>query len=219
MPADDLGMSFLYGTQVECLYSMPAKGAAMTAASSTVMTQANAGQVAGGAYQLPAGFFAAPSTQGPGRSMLIKGGGYWSVGGTSVTMTLTWNLDTTAGTALAGGLLGSTGAITPQAVSTSGLFDFEIMVTCTATGASAGVLQTIGALRYGATTAINGMTATLGTFGTTMTTSTLMIGGVNAGLGSFNTQQAYFTEMFGAWSATTNSPSITLSNFYVFGLN
>jgi hypothetical protein len=213
-------MSFLYGTQVECIYAMPAKGAAATAAASTVLTQVNAGTAAGGgAYQLPAGYFQAPSTGGPGRSLLIKGGGYWSIGATSETMLLTVNLDTTAGTALTGGLLASTGAITPQGISTSGLFDFEVMVTCTAAGVSAGVLQTIGTARFGQVPTINGQVQTLGTFGTTTSVNTFLIGGVNAGLSSFNTQQSYFVEAFNTWSGTTNAPSMTLTNFYVFGLN
>jgi len=212
-------MSFLYGTQVECLYAMPAKGAAMVAASSTVMTQANAGTAAGGgAYQLPANFFSAPSTGGPGRSILVKGGGYASVGGTADTLTLTCNLDTTAGTALAGGLIGGTGAITPV-ISVSYLFEFEIMVTCTAAGVSAGVLQTIGHLNMGQTATPNAQAPTLGTWAAASSMNTISLGGVNAGLASFNTQQAYFVEFFGAWSATTGAPSATLTNFYVFGLN
>jgi hypothetical protein len=211
-------MSFYGGTQVECLYAMPLKGAANVSSGSTVMTQANAGGAGGGAFILQSGFFNNPIGNGAGRALLIKGGGYWSVGGTADTMTFTCNLDTTAGTALAGGLLGSTGAITPV-VNTSGIFEFEIMVTCTASGVSAGVLQTIGNLKMGAVTSLNGQTTTLGTFSAGTNLNVLALGGVNAGLASFNTQQQYFVEFFGNWSATTGAPSATLSNFYVFGLD
>jgi hypothetical protein len=212
-------MSVQYGPGItECLYSMPAKGPAGTAATNC-LTFANAGTVAGGAYQLQSGYFQVPSTGGgPGRALLIKGGGYWSVGTTADTLTFSCNLDTTAGTALAGGLLGSTGAITPVA-STSGTFDFEIMVTATAMGVSAGVLQTVGHLNIGAVATLNGQTATIGTFSAGTNLNTLALGGVNAGLASFNTQQQYFVEFFGNWSATTGAPSVTLSNFYVFGSN
>ena len=196
---------------------MPAKGAAVVAASSTVMTQANAGGAAGGAYILPGGFFQ-QNANGGFRSLLIKGGGYWSCGGTLSTMTFTWNLDTTAGTALAGGLMGSTGAITPV-ISTSGLFHFELMVTCTAAGVSAGVLQTIGAMDIATVATPNSPTTTLQAFGTTASTNRVLIGGVAAGLASVNTQQQYFLEMFNAWSVVTGAPSLTLTNFYAFGLN
>lgn len=210
-------MSFFTGTQMECLYAMPAKGAAVTAAASTVMTQANAGGAAGGAYILPAGYFV-QNANGGFRSLLIKGGGLWSVGATAATMTFTWNLDTTAGTALAGGLMGSTGVITPV-LSTSGLFHFELMVTCTAAGVSAGVLQTIGAMDIATVATPNSPTTTLQAFGTTASTNRVLIGGVAAGLTSFNAQQQYFVEMFNTWSVITNAPSLTLTNFYVFGLN
>jgi hypothetical protein len=84
---------------------------------------------------------------------------------------------------------------------------------------SAGVLQTIGHLKMGAVGSLNAQTTTLGTFSAGTNLNVLALGGVNAGLGSFNTQQQYFVEFFGSWSATTNSPSATLTNFYVFGLN
>ena len=211
-------MSFYTGTQCELLYAMPAKGTAVTAAASTVMSQANAGTAAGGAYQLPANFFAQQSGNGPGKSLLLKGGGYASVGGTADTLTLTWNLDTTAGTALAGGLLAGTGAMTPV-ISVSYLWEFEIMVTATATGVSAGVLQTIGHLSIGQCATPNAQAPTIGTWAAASSMNTIAIGGVNAGLASVNTQQAYFVEAFAAWSATTGAPSITMSNFYIFGLN
>lgn len=207
-------MSFITGTQTELLYAMPAKGAAVVAAASTVMTQANAGGVAGGAYQLPAGYFSGAAA----RSLLIKGGGYGSVGSTADTLTITFNLDTTAGTALAGGLLGGTGAITPV-ISVSYLWEFELMVTATATGVSAGVLQTIGHLNIGQTATPNAQAPTIGTWAAASSMNTISLGGVNAGLASVNTQISYFVEAFAAWSATTGAPSITLSNFYVFGLN
>ena len=211
-------MSVTYGPGItECLYAMPVKGPAGVS-TTNCLTLANAGTASGGAYQLPANYFSYPGTGGPGRSLLIKGGGYWSEGGTANTLTFSCNLDTTAGTALAGGLLGSTGAITPVA-STSGIFDFEILVTATASGVSAGVLQTVGHLNIGAVTTLNAQTATLGTFSAGTNLNTLALGGVNAGLASFNTQQAYWVEFFGNWSATTNAPSVTLSNFYVFGTN
>jgi hypothetical protein len=56
-------------------------------------------------------------------------------------------------------------------------------------------------------------------FGTTASTNRVLIGGVAAGLASVNTQQQYFLEMFNAWSVVTGAPSLTLTNFYAFGLN
>ena len=65
----------------------------------------------------------------------------------------------------------------------------------------------------------NSPTTTLEAFGTTSSTNRLLVGGVAGGLTSFNSQVAYFVEMFNTWSAVTNAPSLTLTNFYVFGVN
>lgn len=213
-------MSFLYGTQVECLYAMPSAGAAVTAAAQTVLSKANAGGAGGGAYQLPAFFFNQNSGNGPGKSLLIKGGGFFTVGGTAVTDIFQVAFDTTAGTYASAGLIAETGTFTTLASITNGAFTFEVMVTCQATGGSSGILAAVGEVKFGA--ANNAWAGTIGTIGTSSTTLSalpIMIGAPNAGATSINTQQAYFIELFNTWSATTGSPSITLSNYLIFGLN
>lgn len=208
-------MSFYTGTQVECLYAMPSAATAVTAAAQTLLSHANAGTAAGGAFQLPAGYFAVGANGGQ-RSLLLKGGGFFSVGSTAVTDTFQVALTSTSGTYSAGGLLAATGAFTTTASVTNGAFEFEVMVTAQATGVSAGVLSAVGHLLWGA--GANASAPVLSAFSSSAAPA-IMIGAPNSGLTSVNTQAAYFVELFNTWSATTGAPTITLTNFLVLGLN
>ncbi len=195
-------MSGFTGTQAELLYAMPASGAAVTAAATTVMSAANTTTFP--AYSLPAGpngFFPAA-----GKSLLIKGGGWFTTSSTAMTQTISIGFDTTAGTLSA--LKCATGAFTPTASVTNGAFEFEIMATITALGASAN-LNAVGHLLWG--TGNNAATASPQLF---------MIGAPNAGVALANPwTTTYYVEAFSAWSLTTGAPTVTLTNFMVFGLN
>ncbi len=201
-------MSFLTGTQVECLYAMPGSAAAVTAAATTVMSYPNTTTFP--AYTLSRAFFA----QGGytvGKSLLIKGGGWFTTSSTAMTQTIAVGFDTTAGTLSA--LKCSTGAFTPQASITNGAFEFEVMCTQTASGPS-GTMNAVGHLLWG-----TGNNAATGT-NAAPTNITMAMGAPNAGIALINpTTTDYFVEAFSSWSLTTGAPTITLTNFLIFGLN
>lgn len=210
-------MSFYTGTQCELLYAMPGSGAAATGTTATTqLLTLNATTSPGLPYQLPANFFTQQSGTGIGKSLLIKGGGYWSTGATSVTCTLTFALDSAAGTYTT--LLASTGAFTTAISITSGAWDFELLVTCSALGTGAHtILNTVGHVNIG-----TGSNAAVATFsssgGQSNPCGTLMLGAPQTGVTITNTS-AYFVDAFASWSTTTNSPTITMSNLLIFGLN
>jgi hypothetical protein len=206
-------MSYLTGTQAELLYSMPASGTAVTAAAATVMSGSTA---ANPAYLLDGGFFNKREGTGPGKALLLKGGGFWSTPTAARTTIFTAALDTTAGT-LSAIVLGKTGIITSFVTTATAAFDFELQITLTAqgVGATAGTLNTVGWVEYGI--ANNAATGTMGTYGTN-NASRFMIGAPQTAV-TFNTLTGYYVEVFNTWDAVTNAPSITLTNFSVYGLN
>ena len=205
-------MSFLTGTQCELLYSMPASGSAVTAAVITVMSGSTA---ANPAYALPANFFSPQTGTTPGKALLLKGGGSWATATAARTTAFTVGLDTTAGTL--GITLAKTGTLTTVVQATAAAFDFEVMVTMTAqgVGATAGTLNAVGWVEYGV--ANNAATGTFGTYSSN-NASRFMIGTPQTAV-TFNTLTSYYLEVFNTWDATTNAPTTTLTNFYVFGLN
>ena len=210
-------MSGITGTQVELLYAMPASGAATTAATATVISGTTA---ANPPYMLPGGFFSPQTGTLPGKSLLIKGGGWFTVGSTAVTTVFQLGLNTTANTGAIAIPIGKTGTLTTLASQTDCEFLFEAWVTVTAqgVGATAGTANCIGKFEIG-----NANNAATGTFGTTAATSTAqiygyMIGTVQTAI-TFNTLTGYYVECANTWSVTTGAPSITLTNFYIFGLN
>jgi len=211
-------MSFYTGTQAELLYAMPASGAATTAAAATIISGTTA---ANPAYALPANYFSPQSGTTPGKSLLIKGGGWFTIGGTAVTDVFQVGLNTAAGTGTPAIVLAKTGAFTTLINWTTAAFTFEVMATMTAqgVGATAGSLNTVGELKLGA--ANNVAVPTLGTFGTSTTASlasTIMLGAPQTAV-TFNTLTSYYVEVSNTWNVTTGAPSITLTNYYIFGLN
>lgn len=210
-------MSFVTGTQTELLYAMPASGGATTAAAATIISGTTA---ANPPYLLPGGYFGPQSGGGAGKSLLIKGGGWLTVGGTAVTDVFQVGLNTTAGTGTPAIVLAKTGAFTTLINWTTAAFDFEVMVTATAPGLSGtGTFNGVGSISLGAGN--NAAVPTLGTMGTSTTNSLaskIMMGTPNTAV-NFTSSTAYYVEVSNTWSATTGSPSITLTNFYVFGLN
>ena len=205
-------MSQLTGTATELLYSMPASGSAVTAAAITVMSGSTA---ANPAYLLPGGFFNPQEGTKPGKALLLKGGGSWATPTAARTTAFTAGLDTTAGTL--GITLAKTGTLTTVITTATAAFDFEILVTMTAqgVGATAGSLNAVGWVEYGI--ANNAATGTFGTYSAN-NASRFMIGTPQTAV-TFNTLTPYYLEVFNTWDAVTNAPTITLTNFWVFGLN
>jgi len=206
-------MSFYTGTQCELLYSMPASGSAVTAAAATVMSGTTA---ANPAYAMPLDFFWQKSGGGAGRSMLLKGGGWWSTATAARTTNFQVGLNSTAGTGTIALPFGKTGTLT-TVVTTNALWGFEVLVTCTSPGfgSTASALNAFGWVEYGI-----GNNAATGTFGTysSNNASRFMIGTGQTPIAPVPSTQ-YYIECSNTWDATTNAPTITLTNFFVFGLD
>jgi hypothetical protein len=207
-------VSFITGTQMECLYAMPASGTAVTAAAATIMSGTTA---ANPPYGLPAGFFSQSPGNGPGKSLLIKGGGWYTVGTTAVTNIIKIGLNTTQNTAAIAVTLGATGAWTTVISQSNVEFSFEVLVTCTAPGKAGtnGSYNCMGTLLIGQ--ANNAANPTLQTVGAQWATP-IMIGAPQTAA-AFDPTVIQYVEVSGQWSVTTGSPTQTLTNFYVFGIN
>jgi hypothetical protein len=206
-------MSFITGTQCELLYAMPASGAAVTAAAATVMSGTTA---ANPPYALPLGFFNQQSGGGAGKSLLIKGGGWWSTATAARTTNFQVGLNSTAGTGTIALPFGKTGTLT-SVVTTNAIFGFEVLVTATSPGfgSTASALNAEGWVEYGV-----GNNAATGTFGTysSNNASRFLIGTPQTPIAPVPTTQ-YYVECSNTWDAVTNAPTITLTNFLIFGLN
>ncbi len=207
-------MSFYTGTQCECLYAMPASGAAVTAAAATVMSGTTA---ANPPYALPLGFFQQQSGSGPGKSLLIKGGGWWTTATAARTTNFQLGLNSTAGTGAIALPFGKTGTITTVITTTTQNWDFEMLVTATSPGfgATTSVLNCVGWVEYGQGN--NAATGTIGTYGAN-NASRFLIGTPQTPVNPVPTTQ-YFIECSNTWDATTNAPTITLTNLMIFGVN
>jgi hypothetical protein len=199
-------MSFYTGTQAELLYCMPATGASVTStvstASTAVLTPAAA--AATQPFQLPSYFF--PNTGGIGKSVMIQGGGVLLNGPATQTARFALYLDTAIN--VQGTLLCATGAFSPfgTTVSQTGAFFFHVLITATSIGTTC-TLNTVGKMDIGqaGNTATNTTTATM-----LMNSSTQP---------TINNATAYYIEMFANFGATTTTQAVTLTNFYVWGLN
>lgn len=209
------GASGTTGTWVECLYAMPVSGPAVTAAAATIMSGNTA---ANPPYQLGANFFSQQSGSGFAKSLLLKGGGWATIGATAVTSIFTVGMNTTAGTLL--NTVAKTGTYTTLASMTSLAFEFEVMMTLTIPGsaANAGSINAVGHITFGAANNLDA--PTWGTFGNATTTffCTMMIGTPQTAV-TVNPTLAYYIELYNQWNVTTNSPTTTLTNYYIFGLN
>ena len=206
-------MSFYTGTQCELLYAMPAAAPSVSATATTSILSANSTTLL--PYQLPAAFFTQQSGGGVGKSLLIKGGGFFTLGATADTVTIALYMDTTAGTQLT--LMAQSGAITPVVSITNGCWEFEILVTCAALGSGANSkLNAVGHIFWGPGN--NAAAPTFASNGQTSAAGVTMIGAPQTGVTITNTN-AYYLDLYAWWSATTNSPTITLTNYMIFGLN
>lgn len=207
-------MSFVTGTQAELLYAMPASGAAVTAAAAAILSGTTA---ANPPYGLPPNFFSQASGNGPGKSLLIKGGGWYTVGTTAVTDIIKIGLNTTQNTASIAVTLGATGAWTTVISQSNVAFAFELMCTLTVPG-KAGTncsMNSVGTLLIGQ--ANNAANPTLQTVGAQWATP-IMIGAPQTAV-AFDPTVTQYVEVSNQWSVTTGAPTATLTNFYVLGLN
>lgn len=193
-------MSFLTGTQVECLYSL---GAQVT--KNTYTTQACMGPLAATAAvpRIPGGFFA-ESPAPLGRAVYLKA--YGSIANTSAaTFSPAIALDTTAGTALAPISIYST--VAPTAAVTA-QWDLEAWITCQAFGESAGMTLQVNGRWLQSSVASGGALNATGwsaQFAGTLTALT--------------PATTYFVELFGTWSVSAAGNTTTIQQMSMFGIN
>ena len=158
-------------------------------------------------YQIPAGFFGPGNGGGLGKAIHVTGGGFFSIGTSAVTFVLDISFDSTISTH--GISMWKTGAFTTTASVTNGAFYFDLYghLSTLGNGATASALTTVGSLDWG--TGNNAATAANAGY---------MMGAPNAPVG-FNAAVPQWVDVWGTWSATTGSPTITLTNLCVWGLN
>jgi hypothetical protein len=128
-----------------------------------------------------------------------------------------FGLPATQNTAAIAVTLAATGAWTTVISQSNVAFEFEVLVTCTAPGKAGtnGSYNCIGHLLVGQ--ANNAATPTLQTVGAQWATPVMM--GAPQTAAAFDPTVTQYVEVSGQWSVTTGSPTQTLTNFYVFGLN
>ena len=113
-------------------------------------------------------------------------------------------MGTTAGTA--GTTIAASGAFTTTANVTNGAFKFDVTSPARRSAPAPSSTRS-GSLHWGT-----------GNNAATVANTGYMIGAPNAGV-SFSNATGYFIEVFNTWSATTGGPTITLTDFTIWGLN
>jgi hypothetical protein len=196
-------VTFLYGTNAELLYSMPALGATVATATKQI--------ISGTTTTCPPCVIPPlqniwPMSQMVGKAFRFCGGGGYAYG-TAETVTLQLYADTAFSGAT--NLLAATAAYQfPQ--TTSGSWQFEVEMSCTAVGNSA--TGTASSTWYSTGT----VTAGSNTIGTTgMMTGTITTGvpqAITLSCASVFTFALYVTPAIGA-------TSLGMSQFLVYGLN
>lgn len=195
-------MTFLYGTNLECLFSLPAIGATLAATANTC--------VSGTApvFQLPAlGNIWTPSQlQGKGLMILAAGGYDLSTGaGTQNTMRLTFDVAaaTTAATSVT---VATTGAATwPNG--TTGIWEAQIWMNCVSTGTVS-------------TWYANGQLTAAGTQATAPCTTFLWGNSIAAGIPTavtIPTTQPYYVDLYAQWASAPTA--FVVSQYMIFGIN
>lgn len=193
-------MSWTTGTQTEALAANVANGTSFAS-----FTAAQAIGPSSGAGYLPANFFL--PTLGVGKSILVKAFG---VLGTTATPNIAVgvSLNTTQGTYNSSGVVASTQP-SPTAGPSSGSnmpWELDVIMTCTATGASGSILAD-GALKIYPTT-------------TTVLNIRCSSSNANPNTGlTISTESAYYVELFASFSASSASNVIQVYNLAVLGLN
>lgn len=210
-------MSFYSDAPAELLYALPNVGNSVTIGTAVGTTgTAAAGPLLGGGAagvaslippcEIPHNYFSKI-----GKSILVEGFGIYTLGVNIPTLTFSLYLDSAIGTPST--KLAGTGAFTVDTTSRAAMgFNFKVLATATGLGVS-GTLQSWGWLNWG-------LVPSLTTTVTAPQISYYMNNGTTTPV-SFNTTQTtpVYLEPYAWWSTTTNTPSITLTQMYVWGLN
>jgi hypothetical protein len=192
-------MSWTTGTQTEALGANNAVGSSFASFTAAQFI----GPSASGSGYLPANFFL-PST-GVGKSLLVKAFG---VVGTTATPNITFGMtfNTAQGTYNGSGIVATTGAVAGPTSGSNMPWEFDLIITCSATGA-AGTFLADGALKIYPT-------------GTTVQNLRCSSSAANPNTAlSLTTESAYYLELFAAFSASSASNNIQCYDVVVLGLN
>jgi hypothetical protein len=198
-------MTFLYGTNMELLYSLPAIGVTQSSSVATVLNTAATSPP----FQLPAlqNIWSLSALAGKGL-MIVAAGGYDDASANTLT-TLRLSLDSAAGTTATNivaeaGFSNFTGAATWA-------WETQTWLTCT------------GAIASTASTWYSNGTFTIGPGNNpTGTAQTIMWGqpAIAAGIPTamtIPTQTAFFVDLVGQWQVSPTA--MVCTQFLVFGLN
>ena len=198
-------MTFLYGTQAELIYSMPANGAALTTTASAVLT-GNTGT--NPPFQLPA----LQSLWSPGnlvgKALKFVARGNFGSGATPGALTIGLGFNTTQGTHPTTVVLAGTGAFAsvPASVTTpNGGWELEADLTITVAGVAALTVNTGGQFNMGAAN----NAATAANVGCNLGAT---------GITSLNPTTGYWAEVYATWAAASTD-SIICTQFLIYGLN
>ena len=196
-------MSFITGSQAEVLHSMPAVGATLASTTASVVTGNSASNPP---YSMPALASIWPVYSLPGKHLIFRASGTYDA--TAVTNTLALRFDPTQGTA--GTLIAGTGAAT-WISTTTGSWQMEIWLTCTAAGQNTSNWMTSGTLTIGASN--NAATAT----GSSFMVGGAQAAGVPTALALATTASIGYIELWSTWG--TAPTAFVCSQFLIFGMN
>lgn len=201
-------MTFLYGTNMELLYSMPVVGATQSASARTLISGNSSTNPP---FQLPAltNIWSPGSLQGKGL-MVVASGGY-DVGGNSVSTTLAF--DVAAGTGAATSVTPATMGLCTLPTSTSGAWEAQVWLNCVGTG-TVSTWYANGTFTVGPGSAETGSAAA--TALTFMWGQPAIVAGVPTGI-SIPVAQAYYVDLYSSFTA--NPTAMVCTQFMVFGLN
>ena len=193
-------MSFISGTVLECLYSMPAsitKNTYTTIAAYTGVAGTNT------ICSIPAGFFLNTNPNPIGRSLWLDLRGV--IGNTAAaTFANAININPTVATTTNNITINT--AYTPTAATTAP-FQVEAMIMCTAFTTSAMTLQINGAVRYEAVA--SGGAPSAGS----------QCAGFQGTWTALDPRVTQYVELFGTWSASNAANTTTVHQFKLFGCN
>lgn len=197
-------MTFLYGTNAELLYSLPAIGATQTSSVATLLNTAATSPP----FQLPAlNNIWSPSSL-PGKGLMFMAAGGYDVGANTLT-TLRLSLDTAVGTT-ASNIIGEVASF-PVGSLTTGAWEAQLWLTCAGvTSSSVSSWYASGQLTIG------------GGSDEATTAQTLMWGqpAISAGIPtaiSLTLGTAYYTDLVAQWQTTPTA--MVCTQFLCFGLN
>jgi hypothetical protein len=195
-------MSFVYGTNCELLYSMPAVGASLAVNTKQIISATTATNPP---FFLPPLYNIWSPSQMAGKALHFEAaGGYDTSGAANNTMQLYF--DTAFSTAT--NVIAQTGAIAWGSL-TTGAWGFSVDMTCTASGMSVSTWQVSGQLFVG-----NGASTTTGatvfSFGNSVTA------GVPAAV-TLLPGTSYCPEIYSTFSA--NLTAMVCSQYQVWALN